>query len=869
MTIDTPLPTEKIEPATTPRWLRSLDEIDGTDLPWVGGKAFRLATLRQNGLNVPPGLVLTTLFFEAQIKHTKLTPLWMGSPDIAVTTDSLNWLADTLKITPITKVLAEALQTRLETLFWSANDTFAVRSSAIDEDQRSHTFAGIHLTELGVPRSSLPIAITRCWASALNETALQYRRSQGLSIQGIRIAVLIQPMLKPDCAGVGFTVNPLTGNRDEFVIEATQGLGEALVSGTIQPYFYKLANQPPGYPLIEQQAGHPSSGADTEPLQADELPQLALQLAQVQALMGEPQDIEWAKEADTFYILQSRPVALPPQSDRIADLEWTRGSHPENLPELPSPFFSSLFIRSQDRAIIFFQELGLTVTDLGPYLKLIMGRPYLNLTFLKRIIAQVGLAPGQLLYTIGHPDIKNTGRGLSIDGETALKMWRVYAGVFKHLLSNQANLKRYQAVVDEAVEALQTPDFEAESAVLLGQLRQQERIFNELFPVNLGIAGVMSALMAVGSSLMSPMNLNPATLLTALAQRNVTTTEGGLARQLAALGRLADQDPGTRQYFLDAPADFADYTKTTAICAEFRAAFDQLLTEFGERAAFEADPGQPRYQEEPASLLRAVRQHVLSGAAPTPKATSISWQSLTEAATGLNRWLPWQRWLARPFVILLKRQMWLREAMISARARAVTTARRWDLALGQHWVAGSWLAQPGDIFWLTIEEIEQALIAGEAMGMKLSSVVRARRENYATYAETPMPFQLHENQIFSIEPGQGLQTETAEVLVGLPISPGQVRARVQVLRSPEDFKPTDQAMILVTPTTDPSWLPLLHHAAGLIVEMGGLLSHGSVIAREYGLPGVANIPDATRRFRDGEVVLLDGSTGVVQRLESN
>jgi len=172
------------------------------DLPLVGGKAFRLALLKQHGLCVPPGLVLTTAFFEAQLQHAQLVPLWAGSPDIAVTTEALLWLAEMLKTKPLAKELSVALNQALDGLFGSDTEQFAVRSSANDEDQRDHTFAGVHLTELGVPRSVLPIAITRCWASALDRPAIEYRQVHGMSIQGIRIAVLIQPMLSPHSAGV-------------------------------------------------------------------------------------------------------------------------------------------------------------------------------------------------------------------------------------------------------------------------------------------------------------------------------------------------------------------------------------------------------------------------------------------------------------------------------------------------------------------------------------------------------------------------------------------------------------------------------------------------------------------------------------------
>ncbi len=860
----------------TSSWLLSLDEIEGTALSIVGGKSFRLAQLKQNGFNVPSGLVLTADFFKAHIRHTKLTPLWMGSPDIAVTTDSLSWLADALKTKPLAKPLSQALNRRLTEVFGDEVVSFAVRSSAIDEDQRDHTFAGIHLTELGVPRPALPIAITRCWASALSEQALDYRQVHGMSIQGIQMAVLIQPMLAPTISGVGFTVNPLTGSRDEFVIEATWGLGEALVSGEIQPYQYTLANQPPDYPSLDEQPGYtilPDGNPAAEaPLTPAMLINLARQLEHIQALMGEAQDVEWAIQDDTLHILQSRPVALPPPPPEFFDVEWTLGTHPEYLPDLPSPLFSSFLERSQQYAINFFGDLGLKVEGLGPYIKLILGRPYLNLTFLKRIISQIGMAPGKLLYTIGHTEEQGLGSALSIDLEKALASRRAYAGVIKHLFTTAGLVERHRTLVEAMVKTL-AQEKEADDAMTLRRhLRQQQQVYGEFLHARLALASVLSAATALGSGLLASATQNPATIITALAQKGVTTLEGTLNQRLLALARLARADEATRRYLTQAAPDFADYADTPALSADFRAAFESLLDQFGDRALYEADLGWPRYREAPATLLRIIRQYAEDSQALELAAHSrpITWDSLTGQGESGGVSL-WRRWLARPFIRIVRRFLKLREALSTVRAQATVAGREWSLALGRRWMARGWLEQAEDIFWLTLDEIERTLMAEAAVGVGLAATVQVRKETYQTYADTPMPFTLAESQIFAIEPGTGLAEDgPANVLVGLPISPGQVRGRIIVLKSPADFKPTEpteEKTILVMPTTDPAWLPLLHRASGLIVEMGGLLSHGSVIAREYGVPGVANIPDATHRFQTGETVLLDGSTGVVQRLE--
>jgi pyruvate,water dikinase len=715
-----------------------LDQIEGPDLPLVGGKAFRLATLKQNGLQVPPGVVLTTTFFETHLKQSKLTPLWMGSPDVAVTGEALTWLADSLKTKPIGRDLAQALRQTLDATFAPSLDKFAVRSSAIDEDQRDHTFAGIHLTELGVPRHALTIAITRCWASALSGPALAYRQVHGMSIQGIRLAVLIQPMLSPASSGVGFTMNPVSGDREELIIEATWGLGEAVVGGSIQPYFYRLANRPPTYPLLEYRPGNvpaPPAQAQAEPLPPQLLPELALHLARIQALMGETQDVEWAWQDERFFFLQTRPVSRPAKPAQPLDLEWSRGSHPEYLPELPSPFFSALLSRSQCQAITFFRELGLAVDDLGPYLKLILGRPYLNLTFLKRIIAQVGLAPGQLLYTIGHTESGGTGRPLSIDWEMAFKAWRVYWGILRRFFSNGRLVRAYQALVDEAVEIFEQTGLEQEPVQLLSQFRQHNRLYEALFEVNLGLASTLSAVTAIGSSLLGRMPQNPATLLTALAQQRVKSSEAELSKALARLGHLARADGPTRRYLEQAGPDFSDFADNPALSAAFRAGFAELLAKFGDRATYEADPGWPRYREEPAALLAIIGQHVRLEAGP--EHPTLNWATLTGPASGLNRLLPWRQGLAWPFVRLMAQLLRLRDQLNSGRAKVLAAGRRWNLALGRKWVEAGWLAQPADIFWLTLDEVERTLMTGPTMGLTLPAVVQARKETYQSWKSLP------------------------------------------------------------------------------------------------------------------------------------
>jgi pyruvate,water dikinase len=861
--------------ASSTTYLRNLDDLEGADLPLVGGKAFRLAVLKQNGFNVPSGLVLTTHFFETQLQHTKLSPLWAGSPNIDVTAEALGWLADALKTKPLAPKLAAVLDQYLNLILGPETSTFVVRSSVIDEDQRDHTFAGIHLTELSVPRSAIPIAITRCWASALSGPAIQYRHAHGMSIQSIKIAVLIQPMLSPDCSGVGFTLNPLTGIRDELVIEATWGLGNALVSGDIQPYLYRLASQPPDYLLLEQRAGNISpppnkaGQAKNGPLSLPEITELARQLEQIQLLMGEPQDVEWARQNETFYLLQTRPIAVTPAPEQLLDQEWTRGNYAEDVPELPSPLLGALVERAQNQAVLFFQEIGLKVDNLGPYEKMIMGRPYLNLTLLKRGTAQVGINPDNFLHTMGYITPTTSGSVFSIDWRTAWQSRRVYRLALQRTLAIQQHVKTTEEVVAEAIHIMSNPNPEAPPADVLNQLRQQDRIYRALSTTNLGLTLASALVTGLGSRLIAPLTQDPVTTLNALALSGLKLGKDRLHQALRTLSQLARSNEQVRTYLDKAPDNFNNYAQNPAIPAEFKREFEDLLAEYGQRATYEADPSWPRYRDDPASLLRILRQYTLSRS-PLDQDDKITDRPNLTGATETRPLLPWRQWLARPLIRAFRQFFLLRDRLDETKAKAMAVCRAWDLALGQRWVSRKWLAQPEDIFWLTLEEIERALIIGQGNAVTLSPTVQARKEIYQTYAKIEMPFYLQESQLSAIQLGVDLAADTpSDVAIGLPISPGQARGTVMVVRQLDDFEQlAGDNIILVMPSTAPAWLALLHSASGLIVETGGLLSHGSVIAREYGLPAVANIPRATQRFHTGDQVLIDGSTGVVQLLES-
>lgn len=859
----------------TNNWLLTLDEINVDDLNLVGGKALTLATLKRNYLETPSGLVVTSAFFEAQINHCAYTPIWAGSPDVAVTETSLEFLADFLKTTPLAHRLDVAFKAKLKQVFPSEVQSFAVRSSAIDEDLRDHSFAGAYLTELGVPRDLLAVSLTRCWASALSGRSIQYRLKRGMSIQCIKIAVLIQPMLRPNTAGVGFTFNPVTGARDELVIEASSGLGDKVVSSTVNPYRYHLVRQSASYSILKK---IPSDAVNLtrEPLSTKQLITLAKVLEQIEAMMGTPQDVEWAYQDDTLYVLQTRPITtvLETQPD-FFDSEWTRANHPEILPEIPSPLFISLMKRTQDRGLAFFAQIGLDVLGLGPYLKDIYGRPYLNLSLVKRVLTQLGFNPIPLLAMVGYIEAEpGTSNPFRVDWGAVWRARKPSLKLLARIFQMGKTVKTYQETIHHVIEQLQEPSNSPGDA--LRQFKLREQVYGELIGTGLILVSAITGLMITIAKIISPLMTFSGTLISSLGKIDVNSVAADYSLMLLKLGQEATKEKTVFEYLTRNNNTFSDYQIALA-GTQFLAKFDAYIAERGDRATYEPDVGWPRFREQTDKLLYTISQYAKLAAegsldesqTRSKRSTAQIWQELTSSARGIDRWVPWRRILAYPLVVLLRKIFALRGEMLTAEAKGMAAIRTWDLTRATRWVQADYLEVADDYFWLTIEEIERVLVAENDAGIYLKSAVAARKDTYQTYAEIQVPIVIKDSEIPHLYPGddysRGLLSGT---LMGLPVSPGQVQGIVKILEETDGLDQIPEGSILVAPSTDPALLPFFPLAVGLIVEVGGMLSHGSIIAREYGVPAVSSVVDARKRLKSGDRVLLDGSTGVVQILES-
>jgi pyruvate,water dikinase len=812
---------------------RTLDDITPTDQPRIGGKAYNCARLRRAGLPVPDGVVVPSDATDSDVR---------ALPGHA-------WLASV-----------------------PAGTRFAVRSSGLGEDSAGHSFAGIHDTQLNVDRDELVEAVLVCRRSAQSDQARAYRQARQLHDEAAHIGVLVQVMVPAVTSGVAFTVNPVTG-ADEIVINSAPGLGEALVSGRIAPDEYRVRKS--DLSLLSATKVSDTSGTG----------ELAGLVLRIERLYGAPQDVEWCHDGRQYWILQSRPVTTHAQVGslksevRTPEPEWTRANLAEVLPDQLSPQALHVFV---DMLTVgerqFFGRLMAPDAELGPIVKAFHGRLYFNLDQLRRVTRTVGAAAADMLRSLGHPE--------QIRPEDEVAPWPPLRDVLPALpdllrigfndLRAGRLLRRHEQRTEEIL---------AELAVDPASLSDRDiaetfRRWLAIAPAAMQVVFTMSAVQfredfirkackAVGFSfddLVYPQ--------LAAGRRSVSTQQ---AVDLVALATSARHEAAARTYLLANDGTFADF-RTALAGTAFLDRFDQFLATYGHRGQYESDWSIPRLHENPAPLLFAIREQLKS---PPQNMKALAERQEAAAAAAWRKFEArlslWQKWMLLPgvrsTVRRLKKQYVWREQVRSDLTRVVSRLRAWHLVLAGRFVERRWIDRRDDYFLLKLEEVMRAT-DDPGHGPGLRAIAAARAAELAAERDLQMPLLMRESELpqllrlhRSAEAVALRLTPPADgrVLTGLCVSPGSIEAEVVVMRDPREFAAMKRGAILVAPATDPSWTPLFTLASGVVVEVGGMLSHASTIAREYGLPALANVKDATRLLRTGDRVHLDASAGHLRR----
>lgn len=892
------------------QYIKFLTELTRNNLSIAGGKGANLGALIDAGLPVPPGFCITTsayrVFVEMNKLEVELRPI-LGSTQMDDPV-SLEKASDSIRACFQHGEMPAALVEEIWGAYRLIGDRHsesdghllvAVRSSATAEDLPDLSFAGQQDTYLNIlGEEALLDAVIRCWASLWTARAIGYRARNNISDEDVALAVVVQQMVQSEASGVLFTVNPLTGKRSETVIDATLGLGEALVSGQVEPDHYvvagsgeKVLSKTLGAKAlsIQGQAGGGTislhqSAAERQALPDQEILALARLGQQAQSYFGSPQDMEWAWAEGQLYVVQSRPVTslfpLPAGlNDEPLEVLFSFGVWQGMLdPYTPigRDVFSCLVAgigrlfgmdvqaREQRALLCAAERLFVNLTGM---LKNPLGRTVAGI-----FIPAVDPISAEILAGL----LKDPRLAGVTDFKLKDRLWlmRGVAPLIGNVLYNLLWPARGRARLEKQIgAALSEAQARCAAAATLPELIEAVEAMAEAMPKEMlpRLVGAIAAGQAPYQILLRQAGTLPngAELLMEVARglpHNVTT-EMDLALWRTSQVIRADGQ---------AAAHFSE-TEIEALAAEFHAgslpataqeAIRGFLAVYGMRGVAEIDLGRPRWRENPAGLFQALKSYLQIDPAASPEAlfqrgAEKAGQAQTQLEqvfrqSGKKLPIPLLRMMLRRF----RELGGLRETPKFFVMRLLGYFREALLAAGRKLVEAGTLTEAEDVFFLHLWELK-ALGNGEPRDWQ--ALVAERRATYARELRRKrIPrVMLSDGTAFYDAPSSA---DTANSLSGSPVSAGTVEGLVHVVLDPHGVQLTP-GEILVCPATDPAWTPLFLAAGGLVMEVGGMMTHGSVVAREYGIPAVVGVSQATTRLQTGQRVRVDGSSGVVTILE--
>jgi pyruvate,water dikinase len=869
---------------------------DAGELPGlaeVGGKAVNLCKLSRAKLPVPPGFVVTTRAYSGFIAENGLgariaaLAAKIGEGDAAMIEAASAQIRGLLAGQPMHQSLAAEILQAYRRLRDAGGERVAVRSSATAEDLPEASFAGQQDTYLNVGgEEPLLKAVQACWASLWTARAVAYRARQKTPAEGLAMAVVVQQMVMADAAGVLFTANPVTGACDEIIINAAWGLGEAVVAGEVTPdhvVVEKASGKIKQLTVSEKTAMTAVAEDGTRQvalsgdrrlarvLGDDEIARLAAIGRQIELYYGAAQDIEWAVIAGQFAVLQARPirglqVAADVEAGRVAEIErlaalcggrrriWVAHNLGETL-AAPTPLTWDIirhFMSGAGGFGRFYHDLGyrpsLQVCEEG-FLELIGQRIYAD----PERLAQLFWGKGPLHYDLEAVLADNAlldQAPMKFDPNKADgKFLLTLPGMLAAMLRSWRTCKRLQCTVREHFENEVLPPYldyvrckrgedlgGLETPQVCAELRVRcVRVLDEFGKESLkpGFFGSLAF-----------------TDLHRLLGQLLGDAEGGRLASALSTGLEGDTTVAQNQLLYRV--------------ARGEAAMEEFLDAYGHRTAGEMELAEPRYREDPRQLDSSLQAMRRSNRSPEE-----IHQEHARRRAEIEKDLPalLARWGGSSFrepiaasIRQTQRLLGYREAGKHYLMLGYELIRGAILELARRWRLGQ------EVFFLRLAELEHF----EARREELLAAAARRQVRWQSLQRLDMPAVIDSAELRQLglpRPGvPGAPYAGAAELQGEAVAAGTAAGTARVVFDPREPRDLGEGYILVCPSTDPGWTPLFVSARGLVVERGGVLSHGAIVARDFGIPAVV-CPGATNRIRDGRKLHLDGNRGTIHLLE--
>ena len=860
-------------------YVLGFQEIDQTQVAVVGGKGAHLGGLsRIEGLRVPAGFCVTTDAFqrimaEAPSIDDRLDRLSRLTPDDREAIRALSLgVRRTLEGIAIPDDLAAAITGPLARL--GPQTAYAVRSSATAEDLPTASFAGQQDTYLNVVGPAAILQhVSRCWASLFTERAVTYRLRNGLDHRKVHMAVVVQRMVFSQAAGILFTADPVTGNRKVASVEASFGLGEALVSGLVNADVYKVRDgEVIARTIATKQLAilaSPLGGTQEQAIEPERQQQPALTDAQVvrlaqlgrriEAHSGRPQDIEWCLVDDDFQIVQSRPITtlfpIPAAEDQENHVYVSVG-HQQMMTDPMKPL--GLSVRQLTAPVPMYEAGGRLFVEVTRGLASPASRAGL-LNVLGKSDPLIGDALQTILdrgdFIAPLPDVASGaapagGPPAPIETDPAIPAELI---------------ARSQASIAALKRDIRTKSGSALLDFILADIQELKRILFDPQSHQVIMAG-MEATWWLNEQLQAWLGeKNAADTLTQSVPHNVTSEMGLALLDVADVIRPHPDVVAFLQHVED--EGFLDELPGLAGGREARDAIRPWLDRYGMRGVGEIDITRPRWSERPSTLVPILLGHI-ENFEPGAGARRFE-QGRQEARKKEQELLARLRALpngerkageAKRMIDRVRTFIGYREYPKYGMVSRYFVYKQALLEEAERLVKARVFRDKEDIFYLTFQELHDVVRTNQVD----DQLVRQRKDSFRSYqALTPPRVLTSDGE--AVAGAYRRDDLPAGALVGLPVSAGTIEGRARVIldMAEADLEPGD---ILVTAYTDPSWTPLFVAIEGLVTEVGGLMTHGAVIAREYGLPAVVGVEHATRLIRDGQRIRVHGTDGYVEIL---
>ena len=877
-----------------------LDVAQPVDGNAVGPKAMSLVRMGRAGLTVPAGFCVTEPALCEHLEQNDLVDRLKSVVEriAEARPEARGTLLSNLRQVIIEAPLAEQARREIENHYRKLGaDRVAVRSSGTAEDLPGHSFAGQHDSYLGIAGLEGCIeAVKKCWASLWTQRAYEYRERNGFDHLEIGMAVIVQKLIAADTSGVIFTADPLTGAGGNIVIEACFGLGQALVSGKVTPDRFvvrknrlKLWSRTISEKKIEcvldkhgsvEERIAPKDRSIALTLDKRQMRRLAKVAIGIETEFGCPQDIEWAISGRKIHLLQSRPITALPAEKSWEDRQiWCGSPVREVMPDVVTPVTVSMI---EEMLSGFFDPIfRLLCLDRGdhPAFEIIAGRVYFNANIWASVIDCLpGANPDGMALAGSHRGLQEVTRRLQVATEKDLpdlkhkrlrfflKLPLIIAG---SLRNTPARGRRILTEIGTETDRWSRLDVTSLSCEQIAEcLEQIVAQFTGLLGHVLYLFGILSAY----------------PVLHLVCTRWLSDGSSLAPQLLAGVGNMVDAVSGLDLWRLAAAADKNEQIKALIISddnwdtlegklsqsdsgREFLRSWLRFMDNHGHHCRGELELYNRRWFETPDYILKLVRGYmsqvdkidpVGNHAERAQQRRQLEQQCRRQLGNPIKR-LIFNRYLVH------SQQCWVfRENVKSEVVKLLTAMRRLLLELGRKLADKDVLTEPDDLFFLRLDEMSP--VAQGNASFDIRKVVPDRRAEYDRNSLITPP-----DVIFGkFDPDECIYPEPdehAEVLHGLAVSPGVVTGKARVILRADTDEHLLADEILVAPFTDPGWTPYFVPAAAIVMDEGGVISHGSIIAREYGLPAVVNVGGATHIIKTGQTIQVDGDRGIVTILQ--